>query len=270
MLNSLLPTLTSNPLLSSSLRLQPETREALRGNYLPAATTVGLSALPFGKAVAPIARGLKPAARSLANFFAPRRVGVHHSIAGTDLGSAGAGTIPYWRSRFVNPSTVPYGKGGVTSSDQIPGMSYYWDATGRGSAARAAHEGINQPNLLTSRKMMDPSDTVSRAMVVTPPRFGTTPDVNPLVQGGVARMYPGQLKITGEIAGTPGVPVRIPGSKTFAEGGIPYDKTKELTQMIQRQKAIEAARSAGRLGAAGGAIYGANNVDMQALQELLR
>jgi len=221
-----------------------------RGNLArDVGVTYGLGAVPF-----PSFRFARPFGRAVGNFFAPRRVGVHHSLAGTDLGSDI--TLPYWRSRQVQPSTAAYGKAGVTSSDQIPGMSYYWDATGRGNAARAATEGVNQPNMLGVTRMMDPADTVSRAMVVTAPRFGTTPDVNPLVQGGVARMYPGNLRITGEIAGTAGVPVQVPGTRVSSPGGIAYDRVDELARMVQQRKAVEAAKSAGKVSAAGAMFVG--------------
>jgi hypothetical protein len=151
-------------------------------------------------------------------------------------------------------------------------MSYYWDASGRRGAAAAAGEGITQPFKIL-RDQMFGDDAFGRALVVAGPRFGTKPDVNPLVQGGVARMVPGQnqLRVVNEISGTPGVRgILTPGTKISEPGAIPWERHGELTAMIQRQKAIEAARSAGKLGAAGGAIYGANNVDMQALRELLR
>ena len=223
---------------------------------------IATSAIPM-----PFLRQIGAAGRSIANFFAPRRVGVHHTVAGTHLGGPTPKTLPYWTSRYVKPSSADYGKAGVTSSDQIPNMSYFWDATGN-NARRAAIEGVNQPNKIIANNIFD-RDTTSRALTVTAPRFGVLEDVNPGVQGGVARMVPGpnQLRVTGEVAGTRGVDVRIPGTRVDVPGGLPQSAADDLVSMINRQKALEATKSAAKIGTAAAATQAPMGV--QALRQVL-
>ena len=190
-------------------------------------------------------------AQRAGNTFAPRRVGVHHTVAGTHLGGVNPNVLPYWQAPYIRPSSAQYGRQGVTSSDQIPGMSYFWDATGN-NARRAATEGVNQPNMVIANNIFG-NDTVSRALTVTAPRFGVLNDANPGVQGGVARMVPGenQLRVVGEVAGTQGVNARIPGTRVDVPGGLPASAIDDITAMVNRQKAIEASKSAAKIGAAG-------------------
>lgn len=225
----------------------------------------------FGSSIPmPFARPIGSAVQRVANFFAPRRVGVHHTVAGTHVGGLTPRELPYWQSQFVRPSSSQYGKQGVTSSDQIPGMSYFWDATGN-NARRAAIEGVNQPNMIIANNFFS-DNTVSRALPVTAPRFGVMSDVNPGVQGGVARMVPGenQLRVVGEVAGTRGVPVRIPGTKVDVPGGLPTSAVDDLVSVINRQKLVEAGRSAGKIGTAGAIGAGSREIDMAALRQMLR
>ena len=226
---------------------------------------------PFARQLGSAARGVGSAARGVGNFFAPRRVGVHHTVAGTHLGGVKPNVLPYWQAPYIRPSSAQYGKQGVTSSDQISGMSYFWDATGN-NARRAATEGVNQPNMVIANNIFG-NDTVSRALTVTAPRFKVLNDVNPGVQGGVARMVPGenQLRVVGEVAGRQGTNVRIPGTRVDVPGGLPPSAIDDIAGMVNRQKLIEAGKSVGKIGTAVAGGGAANrNIDMAALRQMLR
>jgi len=197
---------------------------------------------------APALRFARPLLRPIANFFAPRRVGTHHTLYGRGLDTI---TAPPWNSSRVAPSGL-YGR---TAGDQIPGMSYYWDATGRGGSRAAANQAQGQTSLMFNNQMLEPG-TQGVGKVVTAPRFGPRPDAN---LPNTRAMMVGQSQ-----------PLRVTGEVAARSGPLTQEYTTLLQMQIQRQKLMEAARSASRVGAAGGAIYGANNVDMQALQELLR
>jgi hypothetical protein len=134
-------------------------------------------------------------------------------------------------------------------------MSYYWDATGRGGSRAAANQAQGQTSLMFNNQMLEPG-TQGVGKVVTAPRFGPRPDAN---LPNTRAMMVGQSQ-----------PLRVTGEVAARSGPLTQEYTTLLQMQIQRQKLMEAARSASRVGAAGGAIYGANNVDMQALQELLR
>ncbi len=198
---------------------------------------------------APAFRFARPLFRPIANFFAPRNVGAHHTFYGAGLD---ARNLPVWNSPRVRPST----KRGVTAGDQIPGMSYYWDAAGKGGSAGAARNAAGQTQSYFDNWMGLNPRTQGVGKVVTAPRLGPRPDPN--IPNSRAMMVDRSqpLRVTGEVAAR--------------SGPLTREYTTLLQMQIQRQKAIEAARSASRVGAAGGATYGANNIDMQALREFLR
>ncbi len=197
---------------------------------------------------APAFRFARPLFRPIANFFAPRNVGAHHTLYGRGLDTI---TAPPWNSSRVAPS----GLHGRTAGDQIPGMSYYWDAGGRGGSAAAANQVQGQTAQIFGRQALEPG-TQGVGKVVTAPRLGPRPDANLPNSRAMMVDRSQPLRVTGEVAAR--------------SGPFTQEYTTLLQMQIQRQKLIEAARSASRVGAAGGATYGANNVDMQALREFLR
>jgi len=164
------------------------------------------------------------------NFYAPRNVGIHHTLygAGTD-----ARFFPTWSSRYVQPSNVPTGQLAATAGDQIPGFSYYWSAGGRGGASEAANLARGQTALQFERQILDDA-TRGVGKVTTTPRFG--PVVDPNLPGTRARMIygPQSQRVVGEVAS--------------AAGPLTSGNAAGLASMANRQKALEAARSASRIG----------------------
>ena len=203
---------------------------------------LALAATPF-----PFTRQLGTAARSVGNFFAPRQVGVHHTLYGRGLD---APLFKPWNTPRVRPSTSY----GATAGDQIPGMSYFWSGRGRGGSAAAANEAKGQTNLMFQNYVLEPG-TQGVGKVVTSPRFGPRPDPNLL--GTRATMVQGpRLRVTGEVAARS-------GPLSSADSSL-------LSLMANRQKLIEASRSAGRIGVAAGAGVGSQNFDMAAIRQMLR
>lgn len=183
----------------------------------------------------PLLRQLLSYARRASNFFAPRNVGVHHTFYGAGPDAA---WMPTWRTPFVRPSTVPTGQLGVTAGDQIPGMSYFWSAGGRGGAREAANLARGQTSLQFQRAILEPG-TQGVAKVTTTPRFG--PIVDPNLPGTRARMIPGE---TGQ---------RVVGEVVSPAGPLSEEGAREVARLVNQQKAREAARSASRVAAAGAA-----------------
>ena len=214
------------------------------------AINMGFSVVPFGlpaRAVSAIGRGARAVARPIGNFFAPRNVGVHHTLYGR---GADAALFPPWNTPRVKPSGIH----GTTAGDQIPGMSYMWGAGGRGGASAAAREAQGQTSLMFNNMMLEPG-TQGVGKVVTTPRFAPRPDPN--LPGTRAAMVQGpQLRVTGEVASR--------------SGPLTSADTNLLSSMVNRQKIAEAARSAGRIGSAVGAGSMAQNTDMAALRQMLR
>jgi hypothetical protein len=203
---------------------------------------LAFSAIPF-----PLARPASLVTRRAANFFAPRRVGVHHTIYGRGVD---ASLYRPWNTPTVKPS----GLHGTTAGDQIPGMSYMWSAGGRGGSLDAARLAQGQTNLIFNNQMLSPG-TQGVGKVVTAPRFSTLPDPNLL--GTRAAMVKGpQLRVAGEVASRS-------GPLTGADASL-------LSSMANRQKLIEAGRSAAKIGATAGAGAGLQNIDIAAIRQLLR
>lgn len=211
----------------------------------------GLYLLAAGLPIPPIARPVGAAARvagrSLGNFFAPRRVGVHHTMYGR---GNDARHMKPWDASRVSPSTTQ----GRTAGDQIPGMSYFWSGGGRGGSRAAANDARGQTSLMFERMMLNP-ETQGVGKVVTAPRFGVRPDPN--LPGTRAAMVQGpRLRVTGEVAAR--------------SGPLSAADASSLSSMGNRQKLIEASRSAGRIGAATGAGAAFQNLDMATIRQMLR
>lgn len=204
--------------------------QPLRGPYEGSSTlgrdmalTYGLGALPL-----PGLRPLRAGAGRLLNFFAPRTVGTHHTLYGKGLDAI---TAPPWNSSRVAPS----GLHGRTAGDQIPGMSYYWDATGRGGSRAAANQAQGQTSLMFNNQMLEPG-TQGVGKVVTAPRFGPRPDANLPNTRAMMVDQSQPLRVTGEVAARS-------GPLTNADASL-------LASMVNRQKVIEGAKSIGKIGAA--------------------
>ena len=175
-------------------------------------------------------------AQRAGNVFAPRRVGVHHTLYGQ--GFPDYVYHPVWSSPTVRPSVAETGKFGTTAADQIPGMAYYWDGSGRLGTSAAAGQAQGQTALLFERNMLN-AGTQGVGKVVTAPRFSTLSDPN--IPGTRGRMVQGpNLKVTGEIAA--------------ASGPLNAADTVLLASLAQRQKLIEASKSAAKIGGTTAAV----------------
>lgn len=171
------------------------------------------------------------AGRGIGSFYAPRNVGVHHTLYGA---GSDARFFPTWGSRYVQPSNVPTGQLAATAGDQIPGFSYFWNASGRRGAEEAANLARGQTALQFDRVMLEPA-TRGVGKVTTSPRFGPVADPN--LPGTRARMIYGP---TGQ---------RVVGEVASPAGPLSAENANEIARLVNRQKAIEAARSASRVGA---------------------
>lgn len=180
----------------------------------------------------PLLRQLLSYARRAGNFFAPRNVGVHHTFYGA---GPDANWMPRWNTPFVRPSTVPTGQLGVTAGDQIPGMSYYWSAGGRGGADEAANLARGQTALQFERAILEPG-TQGVAKITTTPRFGPLADPN--LPGTRARMIPGPTS------------QRVVGEVVSPAGPLSEAAEREVARLVRQQRAREAARSTARISAA--------------------
>lgn len=217
--------------------MSPEEMRSALMNY-------ALAAVPWGLAARPLA----PAARAVGNFFAPRQVGVHHTLYGKGLD---APLYPAWNTPTVRPSTTL----GTTAGDQIPGMSYMWSARGAGGARAAADQARGQTSLMFQNQMLEPA-TQGVGKVVTTPRFAPRPDPN--LPGTRAAMVQGpQLRVAGEVASP--------------AGPLSAQNATSIASMANRQKLIEAGKSVGKIGTAVAGGGAANrNIDMAALRQMLR
>lgn len=207
------------------------------------ALTYGFGVLPF-----PGLKFLGKPFRAAVNFFAPRRVGVHHTLYGRGLDAI---TNPPWNNKTVRPS----GLYGSTAGDQIPGMSYYWSAGGKGGSRAASKEAQGQTRLLFENRVLEPG-TQGVGKVVTAPRFGPRPDPNLPNTRAMMTNKSQPLRVTNEVA-----------AKT---GPLSSADTSLLGSVTNRQKLIEAGKSAAKITGATGAAYGGNNIDMAALRQMLR
>jgi len=168
--------------------------------------------------------------RNVGNFYAPRNVGVHHTLYGRGTDAA---HFPTWSSRYVRPSTTPTGQLAATAGDQIPGYSYYWDAAGRGGARQASDLARGQTNLQFERTILEPA-TQGVAKITTSPRFSSISDPNLL--GTPARMIYGP---NGQ---------RVVGEVVSSAGPLSIQSATQAAALANRQKAIEASKSAAKIG----------------------
>jgi hypothetical protein len=134
-------------------------------------------------------------------------------------------------------------------------MSYYWSAGGRGGASAASREAQGQTNLLFQNRMLEPG-TQGVGKVVTASRIGPRVDSN--------------LPNTRAMMTNRSQPLRVTGEVAARSGPLANADTSLLSSLTNRQKLIEAARSAGRITGATGAAYGGSNIDMAALRQMLR
>ena len=171
------------------------------------------------------------AGRGIGSFYAPRNVGVHHTLYGA---GSDARFFPTWGSRYVQPSNVPTGQLAATAGDQIPGFSYFWNASGRRGAEEAANLARGQTALQFDRVMLEPA-TRGVGKITTTPKFGPVADPN--LPGTRARMIYGP---TGQ---------RVVGEVASPAGPLSAENASKIAQLVNRQKVIEAGRSVSRVGA---------------------
>lgn len=174
--------------------------------------------------------------RGIGSFYAPRNVGVHHTLYGAGLD---APWYPTWSTPYVKPSSAATGQFGATAADQIPGFSYFWDAAGAGGANRAANQAVGQTALQFDRVMLEPA-TQGVGKITTSPRFSAIPDPN--LPNSSARMVYGP---SGQ---------RVVGEVVSEAGPLTAENANEIARIVNRQKAIEATRSASKVAATAAAV----------------